>query len=136
MVPLAADTPSPFLLNNDEEGAERHAAQRLVPLRLPATAMLRVLPGTGANAATSATGAISKPRPGGRRFAHRESGFERHCHARLVDIPLPADRYGKVEALDGRLLLLVNAEPGRASQPDASIRLHRIRSEKEAKRAR
>jgi tricorn protease len=79
LVTLAADTPSPFLTTNDEEGEPDKPAEK--PADKPAGTP-PVPPATKVDL----------------------DGLDQ----RIVEVPVPADRYNHVEALDGRLLMQVD----------------------------
>ena len=116
LIPLSADTPSPFLLNNDEEGTPdtSGASRPVTPPSVPGTPALPTGTTTGATTGAANTGGSVAPTASSLPTVKVDlNGIA----TRLVDIPLPADRYAKVEALDGRLLLLVNADPEGQGNP-------------------
>jgi tricorn protease len=102
LIPLAADTPSPFLLNDDEEGVP-DSASAAKPVSPAATPSAPAAPG-----ATKAP-AGAAPVTDAQRLTPTKVDLN-GIASRLVDIPLPVDRYARVAALDGRLLLLINAD--------------------------
>jgi tricorn protease len=97
LVTLAADTPSPFLLENDEEG----------PMDKPATPPTPAAPAAGGAAAGAAAAST-----GGNPALPTVKVDLEGIQERLVEVPLPADRYQALVATDTRLLLLTAGEPG------------------------
>jgi tricorn protease len=98
LVTLADDGKSPFLTPNDQEGAAADSAtgESKDSKKKPAAA-------AAAGKKADATKGTAPPRTRVDVAGLRE---------RIVDVPVPADRYERVEPVEGRLLLLTLEEPG------------------------
>lgn len=97
LVTLSADTPSPFLLTNDEE-----------PVAVPTP---KPEPPATAEAAPAVAGGEKPAVPASQLIKVDPEGLPE----RVIDVPVPADRYAAVVALEGRLLLHAVLDAGEAA---------------------
>jgi tricorn protease len=122
-VTLAADTKSPFLPANSEEGEEakpadeqkKDAPKEPAPVAKPdKPAAKGVKPDAAKGAKPDA--AKEKPKPAEPALPAVKIDFEGLAD-RIADLPVPADRYQQLGAVEGRVLMLVGGEPGSGGGP-------------------
>lgn len=113
-VTLAADTKSPFLPANAEEGEDAKPTdepKKDAPKDTPPPTKPDAKPGKPDAKAVKPDAAKAKPKTTEPALPVVKINFDGLAD-RIADLPVPADRYQQLDAVEGRVLMLVGGDPG------------------------